>query len=262
MSYILDALKKSEQERKRGEIPGLSSLQEPPRPPRSTSRLLLYLLVAVLLINSLALGLWVFFRQTAAPAAPVTASSGTPTPMAGTGETPAPAESAPQPAAAKVELPAETVPAAEEGAATEARSPEPKAREGDGVEIIAAVEVTVTGEETGTEEDAGESPPETGEGSDQYEPGSDETPEEAAAEPARLTTFARLPADVRAELPALNISAHYYANQFQARMASINGRIMRQGQKVQDDLTLEEITREGVIFRFRKYRFSMDVFNH
>ncbi len=57
MSYILDALKKAEQQREFGEVPGIDSLHEqpPPRPPRRWS----WVLVAVLLLNALVgVGLW------------------------------------------------------------------------------------------------------------------------------------------------------------------------------------------------------------
>lgn len=43
-------------------------------------------------------------------------------------------------------------------------------------------------------------------------------------------------------------------------MASINGRIMRQGQNVGDGLVLKEIIREGVIFSFRGFHFIFKVF--
>ena len=63
MSYILDALKKSDQERKHGEVPGLDSFQGQSKPPRSTSRILLYVLIGAMVINAMAIGLWLTFRQ-------------------------------------------------------------------------------------------------------------------------------------------------------------------------------------------------------
>ena len=80
--------------------------------------------------------------------------------------------------------------------------------------------------------------------------------------PKKLVKYRDLPANVRNDLKDLTISVHYYANNPSSRMASVNGRIMRQGQPVKDGLVLKEITRKGVIFTFRKYRFSMDVFSH
>ena len=75
-----------------------------------------------------------------------------------------------------------------------------------------------------------------------------------------LTTYATLPADIRSALPKLVIAAHYYASKPSSRMASINGRVMRQGQTITNGLILEEIIREGVILSFHDYRFSLEVF--
>lgn len=67
MSYILEALKKSEQERRLGHVPDISVLQEtPPRAPQRWQRWLL----AALLVNLLVL-LIVAWRPWARPPAPV-----------------------------------------------------------------------------------------------------------------------------------------------------------------------------------------------
>lgn len=71
MSYILEALKKSEQERRLGHVPDLAMLQEtPPRTPQRWQRWLL----AALLLNLLVL-LVVAWRPWAKPAAPVPATA-------------------------------------------------------------------------------------------------------------------------------------------------------------------------------------------
>ncbi|MEN8142965.1 MAG: general secretion pathway protein GspB [Thermodesulfobacteriota bacterium] len=222
MSYILDALKKSDQERKHGEVPGLNSFQDQPKTPIATSRILLYLLVGALLINALAIGLWLTFRQ----------DPGTITSAAIPVESSEHSEvvTAKSPAAEPIEIKETASPA----------EPEPTAE---------ATPPTASSEETSQ---SAELLPE--ELTEEEEP-----LEEEGAEPT-LTSFAKLPADVRSDLPQLSIAAHYYAGKSSSRMASINGRIMREGQTITDGLVLEEITRKGVIFRFRDYRFSMDVF--
>lgn len=63
MSYILDALKKAEQERDRGRVPRLASVQE--AAPRSV-RALPWLIAALLLLNAAALAWWL--RPSAPPA--------------------------------------------------------------------------------------------------------------------------------------------------------------------------------------------------
>lgn len=73
MSYILEALKKSEQERRLGHVPDISVLQEAPaRTPQRWQRWLL----AALLVNLLVL-LIVAWRPWARPAAPVPAQATT-----------------------------------------------------------------------------------------------------------------------------------------------------------------------------------------
>ncbi|MFN2367375.1 MAG: hypothetical protein ABR605_00275, partial [Desulfurivibrionaceae bacterium] len=66
MSYILDALKKSEQERKQGEVPDLNSLRDP-TPARSNRRVRILVIGSVLLLI-LAVNLWVILRQPSPPA--------------------------------------------------------------------------------------------------------------------------------------------------------------------------------------------------
>jgi general secretion pathway protein B len=231
MSYILDALKKSEQNRSQGEVPGLNSFQNQPRPPRSTSRIILYLLIATLLINALVLGVWVISRQPEAPLVaddlPGTIVNEIDQPLvenvAVIGSAEIVTESTPAPT---ITAPAET---------TSQTEPEDSG----------AGSIPITEPATAVADIVREEPlPD------------DEVPT------AKLIKYNSLPTEVRSELGTLGISAHYYANTPSTRMASINGRIMRQGESVKDDLVLEKITRKGVIFTFRKYRFSMDVFNH
>jgi len=65
MSYILDALNKSEQERERKQTPGLKSLQGEPPPSRFQLRHFLYLLALLVVFNSL--GVFFYFGNNARP---------------------------------------------------------------------------------------------------------------------------------------------------------------------------------------------------
>lgn len=219
MSYILDALKKSDQERKHGEVPGLDSFQDQPKPPAATSRILLYSLIGVLLTNTLAVALWVTFRQDTESSIEEVVSLED-------------SRSTDAPGLAAVKIPTAKIVAEKTDSPTET---EP------------AVESTMGPTEQALTTDILP---------DDLE---DEPPGDNIPIPT-LTSFAKLPADIREDLPKLTIAAHYYAGKESSRMASINGRIMRQGQTISDGLVLEEITREGVIFNFRDYRFTLDVF--
>jgi general secretion pathway protein B len=74
MSFILDALKKSEAERRRGEVPRLQN--EPFSPPPRRRPLWPLLLTLALVLNGAALGWWLLSREE--PPAPVAAVAGSP----------------------------------------------------------------------------------------------------------------------------------------------------------------------------------------
>jgi general secretion pathway protein B len=231
MSYILDALKKSEQARKQGEVPDLNSFPDQPRPSRATSTILLYLLSGFLLCTTLAVGLWAVFSRPVVPAPLATAE----TVIA------APAGITPPPPVA-----AEATPAATAGpgpTSIQALSPPPEP--GPAEDPIPAP-ATSPAEVAPRPETTADYP-------------ADAEPQ-PTADPARLTNFADLPTAVRDALPELTIGAHYYAKNPSTRMVSINGRIVRQGQRLEGGLILEEITREGVIFSFEGRRFILEVF--
>ena len=229
MSYILDALKKSEQDRKQGEVPGLNSFQGQPRPPRATSRIILYLLIAALLINAMVLGVWVVTRQPGEQLATTDLTES----VASKIDKPLTEEADPTRSA---EMIIESVPAITTPPPTKPTAqPDNKAAKMDSVRLIEPESQTDITEDDPTEEEGEDTPP-------------------------KLVKYSDLPSDVRSDLGELSISAHYYANDPTARMVSINGRIMRQGKSVKSGIVLDEITRQGVIINFRKYRFSMDVF--
>lgn len=76
------------------------------------------------------------------------------------------------------------------------------------------------------------------------------------SDPYRGIMHARqLPESMKRELPELNFSVHIYSANAASRMVKINGRNVRQGENVTQNLTLDEITRDGVIMTFKDQRF-------
>lgn len=70
----------------------------------------------------------------------------------------------------------------------------------------------------------------------------------------------QLPSSIQEQLPEFRISAHvYFAKKPASRLASINGKIVREGQKLVPDLKVEEITSDGVIFSYRGYLFHVPI---
>jgi len=67
--------------------------------------------------------------------------------------------------------------------------------------------------------------------------------------------FKQLPQAVRKSLPDIRVTSLLYRKD--SRLVSINGRIMSEGFNMDDGLFLEEITPEGVILSYGKYRFRV-----
>jgi len=72
----------------------------------------------------------------------------------------------------------------------------------------------------------------------------------------------QLPESTQQALPAINIAGHIYAEAPASRMVMINGRITHEGDAIASGLTLEAITPDGIILMFRGTRFHMSVFQH
>jgi len=72
-----------------------------------------------------------------------------------------------------------------------------------------------------------------------------------------LPFLEELPASVRKELPELKFAGHTYSAASKNRMIIINSGIKREGDIVEPGLQLEEITWEGVILNFRGTRFQV-----
>jgi len=70
----------------------------------------------------------------------------------------------------------------------------------------------------------------------------------------------QLPSSIQEQLPEFHISAHvYFAKRPASRLASINGKILREGKKLIPGLKVEEITSDGVIFSYREYIFHVPI---
>jgi general secretion pathway protein B len=224
MSYILDALKKSEQKRQRESIPDLLAgrviREEKKRRP-----VWLYFLAGALLINASLMLWWVRPWQ---------------------------------PVKGKAEAPAMTV--KQESQVLPARTPEPPApvQPVEKKEAVAPKEAHSESTAVRVGSEPRPVPPPPAEHPSVAEgrlPDASKT--QAAQKVLRMTD---LPPSVQNDLPSLSISAHFYDNNPSSRLVSINGRVMHEGQEVKPGLKLEQITANGVIFSYQGYRFRMGVF--
>lgn len=83
--------------------------------------------------------------------------------------------------------------------------------------------------------------------------------EEEEPELVNIPFLKQLPVEVQKSLPELHISFHSYSIKPSARLVSIGGKILRQGQEIDDNLKLEKITVTGVVLNFNGKRFRLDV---
>lgn len=75
----------------------------------------------------------------------------------------------------------------------------------------------------------------------------------------RIRDIDELPPSLRGELPRLVLSGHLYSLKHpQARKVILNGVVLKENQYLDDDLAVSEITSDGVILDFRGMLFSMN----
>lgn len=267
MSYILEALKKSEYARQQGKVPDLATLpvvDALTSAPPAFARLPLLACGALLLAVAVA-GWWRPWQAPAAPepsnlaaatslsaspviSAPALASAPAPTPT----PAPTPASASPGPIAAPPGIPVvEPVAVAAAPAQPEppplaappvARMPPPAPK---------AVLPTLAPHSS-----APKVLPTAA-----HEPLA-ATPRPSAAPasvlpapPSRVLAFYELPPAVRERIPALAISGFSYVEEPGMRMAVINDRVLRQGESAAPGITLERIASDGVVLSFSGYRF-------
>ena len=74
-----------------------------------------------------------------------------------------------------------------------------------------------------------------------------------------IIDFYDLPASIQQQLPAIVVSAHIYSSNPLQRSIVINNNFMEEGEYVIDNLILHEITADGAIFDYEETRFHYSV---
>ena len=252
MSYILDALRKADQQRKHGSVPTLPGSQGTlPGTDRPTWPRILGLAALVLLLGVGIGWLQPWRGQSATPAAassapaPAPSASGPNPPAAGSEQLPR------SPAGPAAMAPSQDVSAGTPSpASTHARSgttADPEIRPGS-PQIppmpAGSVAFAPSGGATG---DMAPSP----------------APDAAAGHslPAgkRVFSLQELPTSVRQGIPNLVIAFHAYSPRPEERRVMVNNELLRQGDELAGGLQLEEITPDGVVFSYRGHRFAQAV---
>lgn len=244
MSYILDALRRADSERERGGVPSLHSRQVPAgladddegEAPARSARLL-WSVVAGLSLTVLAVVAWLLMgRESPRPEpAPVSLA------MAPAATATVPAQAAVTPAPMPTPPPAPSI---------AAPSPVPAAMPAPGPTPRRAAPEPAAATPTAVQEAPRALP----------------TPKPVAkvqkrAEPdeadAPVPTVAELPDDVRRQLPQLSVSGASYSKNAASRMLILNGQVFREGDKVANDLVLEQIRLKSAVLSYKGQRYGI-----
>jgi general secretion pathway protein B len=257
MSFILDALRKSEHERQRQTGPAL--VETPVATPKPKSNVWATAAIALLVVNLVAIGLMLLYKSRDEPAVSTAADTAQPARVDAAPATAAPAAQAaltqtlPQPVAPPPMLrPAEEAPAA-----PGTRNP----LEGE----ISSGTPSMDYEAAARAAEPPSGPPAvvpTQRGSVVYEslPGGEPAEAPGYGSPPQRSTSSLPTADefaARAGLPEMRLELHVYSANPQQRFVFINGRKYQQGDSTQEGATVDEVTPDGVILNARGNRFLL-----
>jgi general secretion pathway protein B len=255
MSFILDALKKSEIERQRQNVPGLMDTGPAPRRPRfPVWAIALAALLGVnltVLVIVLARGGWpsLSARPTAETRAAAPAASG----AASSVQAPAPVSTAPLASAPSASSPAplpQSVPASPSAAAPPAADSNPPDHHFspmDAAPPVYAPEIPAESEPPA----GASSAPRTRERDPLLTTGGDKADQEV------LPTISELDLTGANALPDLHLDVHVYATKPAERFVYINMRKYQEGNTLAEGPVLEHIRRDGVVLDYRGVRFLL-----
>lgn len=244
MSYILNALKQSESQRNLGEIPHIDTAQEPTspyRPPRRRGIGRGWAMLAGLL-PVLAVGWVMMNRQPAPPAEPP------PAPPAAVAPSPPPAAAvAPVPAApTDPQAPGLSQLQSLAGTRIQLDDQPPPARPAAPVVLelpLPAGRVTPPQASLTREHRAPPAPiPQRG---------AEDAGQGQGAQLNGVSHWKGLPSGIQRQVRELGINAHVYSADSRARFIRAKGRSLHEGDRLTDELQLQQITSDGIVFTYQ-----------
>ena len=75
----------------------------------------------------------------------------------------------------------------------------------------------------------------------------------------KVVSIKELPAAIKGSLPELKMTVHSYNEQPQSRFVVMNNNTIREGQSMNADLKVEQITQNGVILNYQGHRFVLGI---
>ncbi len=255
MSYILDALRKAEQQRQLGIAPRLLSVQATPE--RNTRpAFLFYGLTAVALTGAgVAIGWlqpWQQAPHSATESLVTRAPEPGPRPAMPPPQTLLPELSGPQqntsehkPLSAVESAPTIELESLKRDAPVPPKTLEPARKSGSKTAAHASHTTATPARETAA------APVRDGAGTH----GLAATVPAAPAQAQGAVSVAELPLAIQREIPAMSIPVHTYSSTPKERIVAINGRLLQEGEYLAPGLKLEQIAPNGVIFSYKNYLF-------
>ena len=224
MSYILEALKKSDQQRQRGATPTLPAAQTTGKTGKKIFSVTYGLIAVALVCTGIAIG-WLHPWQSAA----------TVEQAAGKSEMPAASMLVPEPPVINKNS---------EGKVSVQNSAS-GAQVASGVEGMPTV-IVPPGRAVVAGASAAASVPIVKKTVESVE-----LPQQQKAIP-----LVELPLVLQQEIPAMTIQLHSFSSKPENSIVSINSRMMKEGETLTPGLKLEQITPNGVVFSYKGYRFE------
>ncbi len=272
MSFILDALRKSEHDRQRQTGPGLAEVPVAPAKPKSN--VWATAAIALLIVNLIGVGILLLRRashESPAAEAPATAAPSTAAPIA---TTPPAAATTPAPQASVTRtLPQPVLQPSAPPSSARGRNPLESEISGGPQDIDAGMAANAASVPAGppavTRTPAYGGP---GSGTVHYEP----IPEAAAARAiaAEMQSQPQTRAQAQAQaaqqalptademtanagMPALHLDLHVYSTRPQERFIFVNSHKYGEGATLQEGPTVEQITQHGAVLNYRGNRFLL-----
>jgi len=238
MSYILDALKKSEQERGHGNVPDVQTVHSSSLNYRNDKKAYWpYILIIAVILNLLAISYFIVNKEKPAQIPQVFEEN-----MAGGQDIAGNTTNTVTP-----ELPAPPVIMIEKNMPTETSKPSPVSTgttTGKSVKAAAPeTKPTIRKEQVATETVSNTAEPQAASINDRE----------------AIIDFHELPESIKQQIPTITISAHVYSSNPIQRSIVINNNFMEEGEYILDDLILHEITRDGAVFNYQGTLFNYGV---
>lgn len=257
MSYILEALKKSEQERERGEVPDIKAVHKSDSHDIGDGghNVWLWLLAAVVFINGVIFAV-VYLGDDETVVAGASSQSSTlasnqqAQPSASSSALPSGGQTAP------VRPPTKPVPASKQLTEnTQQAKTANTSQSATKTEQGSSPKVIFSKEQLQLDDTVGNAAPVE---SKSKSPSVTVSTKELSSDSGPTGRISDLPDSIRRQLPSISFGGHIYSSTVERRSVMINGKKRREGENIGSGLVLSEITPRGAVFEFKGYRFRLN----